>query len=220
MRKIVAFYHLATMGHYKQVDAEILGLVKHSGLLKELDSLKIGVVGNGDIDLLYEDEKMEIKRLDNSVGAYEYPIMKWLREYCFENECYVLYFANVGVSHAKEREDYYPGWRDLCCHFCIMKYKECLKALEMDYNTCSIEWQKYPCPHFSGSFWWAKSEYIKTLPTLEDARTYGNEKIKSKRHGTEFWIGMSDNVHQKTFYQTGHDWRSRPIIDWYKEAMK
>lgn len=219
MRDLVAFYHLATMGHYKEVNAEILGILKHSGLLKQLKAINIGVVGDKEIDLLYEHPKFNIKVLDSYIGAFEYPTINWLREYCKENDCYALYFANVGVSHDKDRDDYYPGWRDLDCHYCLMKWRECIDALENGFDCVSVEWQTDPCRHFSGSFFWVTSEYVRTLPDLEEAKKLGLKMVNSHRHGTEFWIGMNPSVKYKSLFQTGHSWRSRPIIDWYKEAM-
>ena len=73
--KIAVFYHLATMGHYKQVDAEILGLIKHSGLLQAASEVNIGIVGEEEPDLLYEHKKFNIERLDPRVDRFEYPTM-------------------------------------------------------------------------------------------------------------------------------------------------
>jgi len=220
-RDVVAYYHLATMNHYPMVNWEILGLLKYARLLHRIKALKIGVVGDGKVVLPYEDPKIQIRHFGD-IGKYEYPTMMWLEADArngFDGD--MLYFANVGVSHAMEREDYYPGWRHLCCHYCLVEWQRCLKELE-SHDCVSIEWQTDPCRHFSGSFWWARSEYIRTLPDLNTAgRQYGHDMVRSPRHGTEFWIGMNDDVKYKSLFQCGMSWRARPTtVDWYEEAMK
>jgi len=221
MRDAVAYFHLATMNHYHMVDWEVLSLFKYARALARVKYLRIGVVGDGEVILPYNDPKIEIKHF-GPVGLYEYPTMMWLEEDARSgHDCDMLYFANVGVSHDMNRDDYYPGWRHLCCHYCINEWARCLKELET-HDCISIEWQTDPCPHFSGSFWWARSEYIRSLPPLDtDGRKLGHDMVRSPRHGTEFWIGMNPAVRKKSLFQCGMSWRSRPTsVDWYEEAMR
>ena len=222
MRDVVAYYHLATMGHSDLVNWEILSLLKYTRLLKRLKYLRIGVVGEGEVVLPYDDPKIDITRF-GPIGQYEYPTMAWMEEDARSgHDCDMLYFANVGVSHAIDREDYYPGWRHLCCHYCLVEWQRCLVELELGNDCVSIEWQTDPCRHFSGSFWWARSEYLRTLPDLKtEGKQLGLDMVRSPRHGTEFWIGMNENVKHKSLFQCGMSWRARPTtVDWYEEAMR
>lgn len=220
MRDIVVFMHMATMGRYREVNAEILAAVKFSGLLRACKKFHISVVGDGDIDLPYESDKFDIKLMDKNPGIFEYKSADRMREYCWENKCHALYMQNCGVSHPKDRQDLYPGWRHLRLHIYIMKWRRCIQALE-DGNDCAgLEWLTDPVPHFSGSFYWAKSEYIKTLPTVEDAKQLSLQAVNSHRHGIEFWIGMNKTVKAKSFFNTGEHWmHRREDINWYDEAM-
>ena len=220
MRK-VAFLHIAIMGHYEEVNKEILDCFRDSGLLDELDFLHIGVVGDiNKLNLPFEHEKFKIVHHGDYLGLFEYPTMQAMKDYCTTNDCYALYTANVGVSHDKNRVDYYPGWRLLDLDILIIKYKKCFQALDDGYDACSFEWQDDPCKHFSGNCFWTTSEYLKTLPDLSEAKEYGLKIINSPRHGAEFWIGMKPKIKHKSFFQTGYNWRSRPIINWYEEMLK
>jgi hypothetical protein len=64
--------------------------------------------------------------------------------------------------------------------FVINKWEECVKALEE--NDAAGGLYVYQDPkHFSGNFWWANSDYLKTLPRLNPYN------INQYNRG-EFWI--------------------------------
>jgi len=108
MRDIVVFMHMATMGRYKEVNAEILAAVKFSGLLRACKKFHISVVGDGDIDLPYESDKFDIKLMDKNPGIFEYKSADRMREYCWENKCYALLHAELWSESSKRQEGFVP----------------------------------------------------------------------------------------------------------------
>jgi hypothetical protein len=93
----------------------------------------------------------------------------------------MLYVHTKGISHTnpiiKRNIDAWVRYLDL---YVIKQWEDCLKALET-YDTagpffCSGEFQ-----HYQGNFWWANSNYIKTLPKID----FSNVK---KWNRGEYWV--------------------------------
>jgi hypothetical protein len=93
----------------------------------------------------------------------------------------MLYLHTKGLSYThpimKRNVEAWVRYLDL---FVINKWEECVKALEE--NDAAGGLYVYQDPkHFSGNFWWANSEYLKTLPRLN------SHNINQYNRG-EFWI--------------------------------
>ncbi len=76
-------------------------------------------------------------------------------------------------------------------YFNINKYERCFNILDQ-YDSCGVDLVKEPALHYSGTFWWAKSSYIKKLPIIDEIRFPKTPPILSIRHNGEFWIGMGN----------------------------
>ena len=222
MGKIVCFFHVATMGHYKEVNEEMLNCMESSGFLDRIDTLYISCIESHPLDLpdKFKRDKIKIINQGLDIGQFEYPTLESLKDYCFNNpNDIVVYCCNAGVSHSKDKKDLYPGWRLLKSHFTFNRWRDNLKALKI-YDVCGIEWQTEPKPHFSGNFWWANATYINTLPSIEKSRQLGLRLFRPFRHGAEMWLGMNPKCQYRSLFQTGYDWLNRPVINWYEEAKR
>jgi hypothetical protein len=98
----------------------------------------------------------------------------------------MLYLHTKGLSYThpimKRNVEAWVRYLDL---FVINKWEECVKALEE--NDAAGGLYVYQDPkHFSGNFWWANSDYLKTLPRLN------SHNINQYNRG-EFWI-LSNTV--------------------------
>ena len=81
------------------------------------------------------------------------------------------------------------NWRHMQEYFTIDKYDECLEGLKT-YDVVGSNYMQYPNylnvpAHYSGGFWWSKSEFIKNLP---NPQLYLNFK-NVDRFNAEFWLG-------------------------------
>ena len=94
-----------------------------------------------------------------------------------------------------------------------------------EFDACGLEYITDPCPHFSGTWWWANASYINTLPQLSEIEGDNPPNIFARAfapmHGAEFWIGMNPNHNFKSLYNTGVHWsQMNPyIIDHTKEFL-
>ena len=137
-------------------------------------------------------------------------MLEILQTISYSENFYCYYLHSKGVSKLNQRGRINPikSWRNYMEYFIIDKYNNCIVELNSGVdavgvklrptpkgnpnNTLMFWWGKSnisPIPkHFSGNFWWSKSDYIKKLPDI---------KILSKydRHEAEFWIGyMNGNL--------------------------
>ena len=85
----------------------------------------------------------------------------------------------------------------------IKNWRKCIDALNVGYDVAGVNYFTKPAKHFSGNFWWANSEYIKTLPDpstkewWEELRRKTNDawmKTCSDRFRDEQWLCSKDNV--------------------------
>ena len=64
--------------------------------------------------------------------------------------------------------------------------------LDENFDCCGVNYRWWPVNHFSGGFWWANSDYIKTLPEISEIDHPGAPQKATLRHNAEFWIGMKN----------------------------
>ncbi len=201
----VAYIHAPNMGNYKEVLSELIDRILRTGLYDKLDKIYVNIMdGDFKIDL----SKIEYVRI-GTVRDYEYPTLGLLYEnsMIMNDNDNILYIHLKGVSYFgdKDRESKSIAWRDFLSHFMIDKHNDCLKALET-VDVCSVNFRTDPSVHFSGNFWWAKAEHIKTLINPTDP-VYTSKG----RYYAEFWISKIKGRHDldfthKSLWQDQHNW--------------
>ena len=99
----------------------------------------------------------------------------------------VLYHHTKGVTHPKMES--YSRWRDRMQLACVTNWRRCVQDLDSGADAVGCHWltpERYPgavtSPFFGGTFWWARSDYLRQLPPLPEA-TWQN------RFEAESWIG-------------------------------
>ena len=133
---------------------------------------------------------------------YELPTLQQLYDHAKIHDGNYLYMHTKGCSRINDADNPkavfgpYIGnysyknvenWRHIMEHFNIEHWKECNDALDEGYDLCGCNYMKLnhlgngPLGHYSGNFWWAKSDFIKKL---RDPRTLSGDRLSY-----EFWIG-------------------------------
>lgn len=95
-------------------------------------------------------------------------------------DCNILYLHTKGVTKPNSRP--VAAWDEVMTYFCIDKWRDCVDKLK-EYNTAGPRYADRGSKHFSGNFWWARSDYIKTLQKPFYFPT---------RFDYEMWIGTGD----------------------------
>lgn len=82
-------------------------------------------------------------------------------------------------------------WVDLMLYFNIYRWEETVQLLEKNHSIACVNWKLEPSPHCEGNFWWAKSDYIRTLPYPYPLFMPPNKEIGGAKTNGEFWIGKN-----------------------------
>jgi hypothetical protein len=138
------------------------------------------------------------------VGAlpseYEIPTMADIKTYCdvIDEEAYILFVHHKGVTRLDNT--CVRDWRDMMTYFNVERWRDCVAKLDEGYDTVGINWRSKPVDHYSGTFFWARSGYIKKLPKLlrpRDAqfqRQISSDILPSEwpyRYEGEMWVALA-----------------------------
>ena len=138
--------------------------------------------------------------------------MSALQEHANSEEGLFLYFHSKGITapwRMREEKIYKPFvnyylWRKFLEWGCIEQWKTCVRVLEEGFSVSGVNLGMWPIPHYSGTFWWSKSSYIKTLPDIKEndwwihlRETTPLNTWDSNRNKPEMWIG---SMYDGNFY--------------------
>jgi len=195
-RPVRGFMTVCCCGHYSEVLSEILESLFESRLYEKSLSIELAVLGGPEEQRVVQRmvapfDRFRIAYRSEDLLQYEYPALQLLQAACRDFDGAVYYLHTKGVSHART-DPYQRYWRALMLHHVIDGHEECLAALET--HACAgTGWKGH---HYSGNFWWTKSEHIRKLPDLAGLRSaprrVGWNPADDVRLQCEYWIGMGD----------------------------
>lgn len=196
MRPIAVFYHCLLRSEHRPIDIDYaIGLItaqmhalRRSGLEDAASTICVGVNGALDdaiaVASISPDKAAVVHHGKNATT--EIPTLNILRSFAAEHPGYsILYHHSKGVSTPNQAD----GWRRRMEDVNVWGWNNCVTILEAGYDVCGAHWltpEQNPgviaSPFFGGTFWWARSEYINTLPPLPEA-------VWNNRYEAETWIG-------------------------------
>lgn len=163
-----------------------------SGLLEACSELYLGVSGD-EADFMavatMAPEKAKLFRNDPGTCG-ELPTMVALQQWLPGHADWgICYFHTKGAS-AKDNIAY-RGWRRCMENVVIWNWRQCVRDLEAGFDCAGPHWltpAQYPglmdTPYFGGTMWWAKGNYLESLPQLSP--------MGPSRWEAEAWIGKSN----------------------------
>lgn len=167
------YYHIYAIEGVESIIDEQINLIQ-----KNFDfpyQLNIGIsIANGDIsskpilDKLYAYNKPNYKVRDIRCNANEFVTIDLIESDVnnYNNSDYIFYLHTKGASKINwPNYKLLVDWRHVMNYFNIEKVKNVFKIFEKNnYNTYGINYiTSNNQPHYSGNFWWATGEYIKTI---------------------------------------------------------
>jgi len=180
---IYIYIHICCINNWKNIFSKLYLNIKDSGLYNIIKGIKCNILSKNNLDLLFfkdlNDSKIEILGINNKMNLYETPTLNLLYEHALKEDFYVLYIHTKGVKH-NDLNINVTDWINYLIYFNIKKYDICIKSL-LEYDTVGVNLHlgnKKTPSHYSGNFWWSKSEYIKKLEKC----------IYKKYTSTEVWI--------------------------------
>jgi len=193
MKKLAIFYHIFSPADEKKtmiywwIDQQ-LSIIKNTGLseIAEVNAcitapihMEWGRHGSN-IESFIKTKYPFVNILDirdtGQPKIYEGQTLEKLHDYCLKEDAYVLYFHSKGISNSK-LETYL--WMQALNFYCLEKWQKALKAFQdPTIDIVGLADQRSNQHTVSGNFWWAKSDYIKTLPAPVDSSKYQTDTKK------------------------------------------
>jgi len=159
----------------------IIDKIIKSGFLGIVDKIIINNIGLP-IQNKYGD-KFNVNNYSENTLLYENPTLNKIKELAVNStNSYILYLHTKGNSYSHETQQI-KDWTNMMLYFLVEKYTVCIDKLNSDYDTIGCNYNE--CvneipSHYSGNFWWSKSDYIRSLPLLDETNPSKTEP--------EFWL--------------------------------
>jgi hypothetical protein len=143
-------------------------------------------------------EKYEVINCSENTQLFETPTINLIKDFSEKNSnSYILYLHTKGISYSKEDEKE-NHWINYMLYFLVEQYKICVSTLDNYYDAVGCNYSNdldkecfrytipFPPPHYNGNFWWANTNYLRSLPSLSMELIERNEP--------EFWLFKNNPV--------------------------
>ncbi len=185
---IAIFHHSRISGgepciqfdHASAIVAEQILALNQSGLAAAANELYFGVNGGAEdaeaVEALtagfdwYPKVKV-IAHPDDAKG--EHPTLRLLQEWCRTHGNWYVMYEHTKAATAPGNE-FYASWRRCMERVCVHNWERCIADLDRGFDTVGPHFltpEQYPgvVNHvfYGGNFWWARAEFILTLPMME-----------------------------------------------------
>lgn len=188
------FIHAYCTLDYGKSIIEKLRKIRVSGLLLECDKINILVLGMRQSDKVFFEgikgisDKIQIFELEpefkNECDSLNF-IRKYLERY--NHNIPVLYLHTKGITQIhpiiKRNVNLWTRYME---YWNIGRWKENLKLLK-EHDTLGGLYVGGNISHYQGNFWWANSDFLKTLPSIT------KENIANLNRG-EFWFSLNTSM--------------------------
>lgn len=186
------FWHILELNNWRLVVRDQWENIFSSGILNYIENIYITFLGSNikELDwLLEKDKKITIKNYSRDNNHFERLCLNDLLYWSKNNDGNILYIHSKGVS--RPHNPYVWGWRKLMEYYLINKHKICIDKLNNGYDavgsivinqglTHHKILDENHCYHFSGNFWWSKTDYIRRLSKIP-------ENIQMNEH-YHYWL--------------------------------
>jgi hypothetical protein len=202
-RKIYGVYFICCMNQYLSIVKEQLDSIIKSGLYNITNKIYIFITlyykNNKElIDLLKSyDNKNKFVCIFSSANLYEKFAINNYKKYVPQEEKYYLYYFHTkGLKHKNDPTlPIFTSRRKLLDYYTLEKYKINIHFLNKGYHAVGCALSLYPKKHFSGNFWWSKSEYLATL----------TDKINDGYLSPEMYVLSNENCKPISLAQDTND---------------
>ncbi len=204
--KILGFYHICLINNWEALVSEQVNSILKSNLYVDTEKIIVGCLGPLSLKRKLQvilPKKFNVEFYDENINLFEIPTIRIMQIMAKQEKFYSWYIHTKGVfSKTLKKINTVEKWRKMMEHFVIDKYTKCLEMIKLDNcDACGTEAKYYGFPkiienqlvytnptyHFSGNFWWSKSQYIKHLPDIQEKWIEFNRS----RYVAEAFIGMA-----------------------------
>lgn len=193
------YIHVCCINNWKEIFNKLVADIKKSGLYDNIDEIRCVFLTRNSKDADYiKDPKIKIKVLSD-YGLYEVPTINMIHQDAQKEDFNVLYIHTKGVSVRNQNNPFVKDWVEYLIYFNIYLFQTCIDKLSM-FDAVGVNLQNEPTLHFSGNFWWSKSEHIKKLNPCEAAYWSPEFWIAYRKKGKYLSLWNSNINHYVTRY--------------------
>ena len=162
-RKIYGVFYICCIENYLDIIKDQIKKLLESNLYENTDKI-LCFVCNMKYDCInYLKNFNKIEIISTTQNLYEKYAINNFRNY-INGDYYLYYFHSKSVSRT---EQCYIDWRNLCDYFILKKWRLLIELLNY-YDCVGINLKNFPKKHFSGNFWWSKSDHINKLHNINN----------------------------------------------------
>ena len=190
------YIHVCCINNWKQVFTMLLNKIKTTGLYDNIREIRCGILGKYDI-AFFNDPKINIIYNSSDMTLYETPTINLLHQHSLEEDFNVLYIHTKGVKTNGENANV-NDWTNYLCYFNIGHHATNVRLLH-EYDCVGVNLQGDSPFHYSGNYWWSKSQYIRNLEKCVYTQYCSPEFwLTEKKLGTyvSLWNSNVNHYHQ------------------------
>lgn len=216
MRPLAIFYHCLLVGgepadllpNAFEVVGEQMECLRKSGLIQRANCMVVGINGGNEshpyANLLLPPSASRI--MHGLQSRNENSTLVAVEKFCAENRGWnVLYFHSKGATHSPGSEafEHRKRWRLCGMKHLITNWKRCVGDLNA-FESVGCHWytDQYKRSYWAGNFWWARSEFLCTVPAIQEQwriKHSGIDALES-RYEAEVWIGGGRHPTHKDYH--------------------
>jgi hypothetical protein len=185
------------------VVSEQMDTLKRSGLLEAASECYIGING-GEESRMYADcllPESAVKVYHGLQCQNELRTLMLLQQVMAGRKGWlVLYFHTKGFTHDLTEELIF-NWRRCMMTNLVTQWEGCVSDLESGVDSVGCHWKTRQVDGrqslWGGNFWWAKSDFLHTLPPIEKhprIPVMGGIDAFASRYEAEVWIGTGKRL--------------------------
>lgn len=195
-----------------EVVEEQMDAIEQSGLLSYAHHFDVGINGGKESEvyasmLIPKKAKVTFHGLDSHNENSTIRLLEqWLPGH---PDWAVLYFHTKGATWPCDDPIRGP-WRRCMMWYCVKNWRKCVADLEQGYDAVGCHWMSPPATpptqnYFAGSFFWAKSNFLVTLPSILNRARIKMSGLKhaDSRYESEVWIGNGKRLPRVKDYHPG-----------------
>ena len=209
---ICGFIHVYQVNNWEEILLGQLEKIRKSKLLDAVDRIFLGVNGGFGLPQGLDFYKVSLLYHIDKPNLYEALTFSCLRNISQVIDGEVFYIHTKGVSRNSPQGQ--SDWREMMEYFILTEWENCLLQLtKVDAAGCNWHLGEgylgahrrhsegvWIHPHFSGTMWWANTDYVKKLPDIYPLKS---------RFECEFWIGSRTPIIAE-LWNSGVDHNSTP----------
>lgn len=194
---VYGVYHVWCASGWERMVSDQMKRLRESGLLAHTKKLFVSCIvkDSGEAKALRSllgDGPIEIISVRTDGTAYEFPALEYIHNLSQKEDFLFYYFHTKGISYQSLQSDDHlflgfrakiEAWRQMMEYFLMDCWQMAVNVLSDGYDTygCYL-FPPFKNKMYAGNFWWARSDYFRTLPPLD-------QKTKSEnRFMAEEWL--------------------------------